>query len=295
MQLSVKSFYSNKTVKCRFLQDAIKEVEQEGVNAADFVLTGPSYAGNATDEEEEDDEIFNHSSLPGKVSGEIEAITRSIEPNSNDDEGKDDEESSVGDAPPRKQKKQNKKTKDRKEEKPKWKKSHLKNPVVIEDVTSQKVSRKLLKMHPELPDQTEWEIFESFFNYIVELLVEHTNRYAHRDKNNWRFTVTNDEMMKFIGITFLSGYNKRTCEKDWSKTPDLECLIVASAMSRTRFQHIKSYLHAADNQNLSETKMAKIEPLYQITSSFSPQCKSFRSPCFFRQLLLVVPASENPF
>ena len=46
--------------------------------------------------------------------------------------------------------------------------------------------------------------------------------------------------------------------------PDLEWLIVASAMSRTGFQHIKSYLHAADNENLSETKMAKIQPLYQI-------------------------------
>ena len=95
--------------------------------------------------------------------------------------------------------------------------------------------------------------------------MEHTNRYSNGDKNNLQFTVTDNEMMKFIVIIFLSGYNKRTCETDyWSKSPDLECLIVASAMSRTRFQHIKSYLHAADNQNLSETKMAKIEPLYQI-------------------------------
>ena len=100
----------------------------------------------------------------------------SIEPNSNDDEGKDDEESSDGDEPPREQKKQNKKTKDRKEEMPKWKKSHLKNPVVIEDVTSEKVCRKLLIMHPELSDKTKWEIFGSFFNDIVELFVEHTNR-----------------------------------------------------------------------------------------------------------------------
>ena len=140
MPLNVKSFYSNKTVKCRFLQDAIEEVEQEDVDAADFVLTGPSNAGNVTDEEEEDDEIFNHSGLPGEVSGEIEVVTRSIEPNSNDDEGKDDEESSDGDELPRKQKKQNKKTKDKKKENPKWKKSHLKKPVVIEDVTSEKVS-----------------------------------------------------------------------------------------------------------------------------------------------------------
>ena len=55
-----------------------------------------------------------------------------------------------------------------------------------------KVSRKLLNMHPEVSDKTEQEIFESFFNDIVELLVEHANRYANRDKNNLQFTVTND-------------------------------------------------------------------------------------------------------
>ena len=265
MPLNVKSFYSNKTVKCCFLQDAIEEVEQEDVDAADFVLTGPSNADNVTEEEEEeDDEIFNHSGLPEEVSGEIEVVTRSIEQDSNDDEGKYDEESSDGDEPSRKQKKQNKKTEDRKEEKPKWKKSHLKNPVVMEDVTSEKVPRKLLNMHLSYLIRQSGEYLNVSL-MTLELLVEHANRYTNRDKNNLQFTVTNDEMMKFIRIIFLSGYNKRTCETDyWSKSPDLECLIVASAMSRTRFQHIKSYLHAADNQNLSETKMAKIEPLYQI-------------------------------
>ena len=38
------------------LQDAIQEVEQEDVDAAAFVLTGPSNARNITDEEEEDNE-----------------------------------------------------------------------------------------------------------------------------------------------------------------------------------------------------------------------------------------------
>ena len=47
-------------------------------------------------------------------------------------------------------------------------------------------------MHPEVSDKTEQEIFESFFNDIVELLVEHAHRYANRDKNNLQFTVTND-------------------------------------------------------------------------------------------------------
>ena len=58
-------------------------------------------------------------------------------------------------SPQENREKQNKKSKDRKEEKPMWKKSHLKNPVVIGDVTSEKVSRKLLNMHPELSDKTE--------------------------------------------------------------------------------------------------------------------------------------------
>ena len=114
MPLNVKSFYSNKTVKRCFLQDTIEEVEQEDIDAADFVLTGPSNSDNATNEEEKDHEICNHSGLPREVLGEIEVVTRSIEPNSNDDEGKDDEESSDGDEPPRKQKKQNKKTEDTK-------------------------------------------------------------------------------------------------------------------------------------------------------------------------------------
>ena len=78
-----------------------------------------------------------------------------------------------------KKKKQNKNTKGRKEVKPKCKKSHLKNLVVIEDVTSEKNSRKLLNMRPELSDKTEWEIFEIFFNDIVKLFVGHTNRYAN--------------------------------------------------------------------------------------------------------------------
>ena len=52
-------------MKCHFLQDPTEEVEQEDVDAADFVLTGPSNEGNVTDEEEEDSEIFNHSGVPG--------------------------------------------------------------------------------------------------------------------------------------------------------------------------------------------------------------------------------------
>ena len=47
--------------------------------------------------------------------------------------------------------------------------------VVFEDVTSEKVSRKLLNMHPELSDETECEIFEksplTLWNYLWSMLI----------------------------------------------------------------------------------------------------------------------------
>ena len=96
MPLSVKSFDSKKTVHCRFLQDAIGVVEQEDVDAADLVLTGPSNAGNVTDEED-DEQVLSHNGLPGEVSGDIEVVTKSI-----DTEEKDDQENSDGGESPRK-------------------------------------------------------------------------------------------------------------------------------------------------------------------------------------------------
>ena len=143
MPLSVKSFYSKKTVQCRFLQDAIGVVEQEDVDAADLVLTGPSNASSVTDEEEDDEQVLSHNGLPGEVSGDIELVTKSI-----DTEEKDDQENSDGGEPPRKQKK-NKTMKDKTKKKPQWSKSHLKNPVIVEDVASKTISQKLLNMHPE--------------------------------------------------------------------------------------------------------------------------------------------------
>ena len=35
-------------------------------------------------------------------------------------------------------------------------------------------------------------------------------------------------------------------------------------MSQNRFFEFKSYLHAADNQSLGDTRMAKVKPLYNL-------------------------------
>ena len=72
-----------------------------------------------------------------------------------------------------------------------------------------------------------------------------------RDKNDANFDITTEEINKFIGIILLSGYHILPSERSyWSNQPDLGVPIVTGAMSRNRFQQIKSYLHLADNLQL---------------------------------------------
>ena len=92
-----------------------------------------------------------------------------------------------------------------------------------------------------------------------------TNKYANRERNNPGFQISEAEMYNFLGLLLLSGYNIRTCERDyWSKSPDLACHAFAETMIRNRFQQIKSVLHVADNQTLASNKMAKVSPFYEI-------------------------------
>ena len=53
--------------------------------------------------------------------------------------------------------------------------------------------------------------FELVFLDMVRLLIDETNRYANRDMLD--FAVSMEEMMNFIGLLFVSGYNMRTSER----------------------------------------------------------------------------------
>ncbi|XP_068212129.1 piggyBac transposable element-derived protein 3-like [Palaemon carinicauda] len=112
---------------------------------------------------------------------------------------------------------------------------------------------------PEGGDGSDMELLDD------DNLQEDETRYANRDKNMPDFQITNDEMYRFIGLLLLSGYNMRTSAKDyWSKLYDLSCPAFAKTMSRNRFQKIEIAIHAADNQSLDSSKMAKIKPLYEL-------------------------------
>ena len=72
-------------------------------------------------------------------------------------------------------------------------------------------------------------------------------------------------MKNFIGLIFLSGYNIRLAERDyWSVDPDLRCDTFCETMSRNRFFEIKPFFHAADNRSLSESRMTKVDQLYDL-------------------------------
>ncbi|XP_066969134.1 piggyBac transposable element-derived protein 2-like [Macrobrachium rosenbergii] len=126
-------------------------------------------------------------------------------------------------------------------------------------------SKKLSQNFSAPSSSNEWDIFIKVFEGLIELLVRATNRYAKRAKNCQSFEVTSEEIMNFIGLLFLSGYNIRSSEKDYcGKAQDLECLILAATMSRNRFQEIKKFLHCADNANLGNEQMAKVKFLYDL-------------------------------
>ena len=110
-----------------------------------------------------------------------------------------------------------------------------------------------------------WTWFEKVVSPLIELLLHETSQYANRDKNKLQFKVTLEELKNFIGLIFLSGYNIRFAERNyWSVDPDFRCDTFCETMSRNQLFEIKLFLHAAHNQSLSESSVAKVEALYDL-------------------------------
>ncbi|XP_066980485.1 piggyBac transposable element-derived protein 3-like [Macrobrachium rosenbergii] len=206
-------------------------------------FTGIPEGGIGSDEEDiNDDDPLDPSGVPDEIAAEVDTMS----PVEDDEEMEDIEETERRD-------------------KRRW----MQNNTERKDMESKSgkdreyASKKLSQNFPASSSSNEWDIFIKVFEGLIELLVHETNRYAKREKNCQSFEVTLEEIMNFMGLLFLSGYNIRSSEKDyWSKAQDLECPIFAAAMSRNRFQEIKKFLHCADNANFGNEKMAKVKPLY---------------------------------
>ena len=123
----------------------------------------------------------------------------------------------------------------------------------------------LLSSNPEIAELTPCSSFE-IFGDIIDLLVEQTNLYAKRDRHKMNFSISKEEMINFIGLIILSGYNIRKSTRGyWRVDPDLGYSSFRETMSRNRFEEIKSVLHVVDNAFLEQdSRMPKLKPIYDM-------------------------------
>ena len=82
--------------------------------------------------------------------------------------------------------------------------------------------------------------------------MEETNKYAHQ-KNNMSFSVTKEEMLVFLSILIVSGYNSQPSKRNyWTNGNDLRNFATYNTMRRNKFEDIMSNLHINSNDNLDE-------------------------------------------
>lgn len=115
----------------------------------------------------------------------------------------------------------------------------------------------------EILDDTPLQLFEKYFDdFLIDLMVQETNRYAYN--KNLDGNVTRIEMKAFLGVIVMSGYVTLPRRRMfWEKSVDTHSDLVSKAISRNRFEFIMSNLHFADNNNLDPNdKFSKIRPLF---------------------------------
>ncbi|XP_066959283.1 piggyBac transposable element-derived protein 2-like [Macrobrachium rosenbergii] len=90
---------------------------------------------------------------------------------------------------------------------------------------------------------------------IYDHIVKETVRYATASRNKLDFVFGVDELKSLIGILLLPSYHKLPSERHyWSKDEDLGVSVVKKAMSRNKFQVLKSVVHFCDNADAENNK-----------------------------------------
>ena len=202
--------------------------------------------------------ILNTTGLPEEIGGEVAVFN--IRNNEIERVTSEDEDIDVEPPLTKKQRQNTKKSKINM----KWQKQQIQTQT-FSSFDQDKNAQAVFLENVELVKMTMWTSFEKIVSPLIELLLHETKEYANMDKNKPQFKVTLEELKNFRRHIFLSGNNIRLAERDyWKVDPDLRCDIFCETVSRKRFFEIKSFLHAADNQSLRESRMAKIEPLYDL-------------------------------
>lgn len=109
------------------------------------------------------------------------------------------------------------------------------------------------KMKDKLAGKTPLDVFFCFFDkHVLQIIVDFSTKYA-RDNNRHDFTLSECDLLRFLGVVILSGYHSLPqIPLYWSTDEDKGVPIVKSCMTKNRFFNIKQNLHLSDNNLLEK-------------------------------------------
>ena len=175
----------------RFLSDAVNQIQDDGPESADVVITGPPAGVLCRGLENEDNEVLNTSGLPEEIAGEVEVFK--FRKDETETMIWDGEDSNV-DSPLAKKQKQNAK---KSKVIFKQQKQHIQTQT-FSSFDLDKNAHAVFLENPELVELPMWTWFEKVVPPLIELLLHETNQYVNRDKNKPQFKVTLEELKNFI-------------------------------------------------------------------------------------------------
>uniref|UniRef100_A0A8C4RHN7 PiggyBac transposable element-derived protein domain-containing protein n=1 Tax=Erpetoichthys calabaricus TaxID=27687 RepID=A0A8C4RHN7_ERPCA len=230
----------------------LEDCEEKYSKATVCVL--PPNTSQLSDEDEGDEDVANAGNVtvadvPGEL--EVEMVGEDMEDdtlfeNEGDDAETEENQPSTSSAPPAKRPRK------KKCPAPSWTKQ--KKPVFPKTsaLNGQAAGVAENNLRQTLAQHNPVQLFEEFFSpEIYDLICKETVRYSTDFRNDHEFHTSTEEVKVFLGILIITGYHKVPSEADyWSDAEDLVVPIVKNAMSRNRFQKLKSYIHFVDNSTM---------------------------------------------
>lgn len=154
--MNVKSFYGS-IASASYLQNAIDTIEEEAIDGADLVLTGPPTGGQDSDVEFEDEDCMEDvDTLPQEVSDELDIFlntTNDVTERLSSSNGKNVT----------------------------WIRTHLTNKTKVFNDEKKEVTKALLEKCPDLATCDEYGMFLKVFDQIRTYIIEKNNLYASYD------------------------------------------------------------------------------------------------------------------
>lgn len=123
------------------------------------------------------------------------------------------------------------------------------------------------------------DVFNDFFpDYVIEIIVEQTNRYAHqKNSRNWS-PVTSQDIKAYLGVLIMMGLNPLPdMELYWSSDPFYNNAEISRTFTLTRFKKITENLHLNDNQLEPPKDSPHYDKLYKLRPVITAINNQFKS------------------